>query len=443
MAFTIDILIAEQSATIQKDWKRIAPTWDNTIEPVVEQGTIQKDWKRIASPISWVAELEFEDAYAGTSQPFIDTLNPVIVGSDWRNAAMDAAKVKLTDNLPELDPPDGGSDSQTASILIPCGDRIPEFGDILIWVKNDPGYTLPSQFPGLDNAKTIIIANGTLVYRNETSLNSWTVTSTANDINGFDYEIAGPGGTLPVGVLTFSIYLEGVESFLDTYTFLVVSSIPPILINKSPASGDTRVSRNILIQFDAYDTDDRVEFIDAYINGSLVLEFDGITASFVSPYDGPSSAVTSTTIDSYDGYHVILDNTNEFSAYETIGLRAIAEDIGGQIVDEYHTFRVEDYEPPTLTIITPTSDQTGVYKQTLVKFDVTQDKSGVDQYSINAYINDAYAFEGYNFVAPFDGTSSQRSIITDGYRITIDNSSDFGSGSSVTVKVYAKNNEGV
>jgi hypothetical protein len=52
MAFTIDILIAEQSATIQKDWKRIAPTWDNTIEPVVEQGTIQKDWKRIAP--TWV-----------------------------------------------------------------------------------------------------------------------------------------------------------------------------------------------------------------------------------------------------------------------------------------------------------------------------------------------------------------------------------------------------
>jgi hypothetical protein len=150
------------------------------------------------------------------SQPFINGLDPVLVGSDWQLDTLRCAKFNDVVGLPALDPAPGGVARAGDTLFIPCGDRIPEFGD----VRMEGGYTLPGPgYPGLDNNRTIIIIDDRVAYMNGAAQNGYTVLSTPNLINGFDYEISGgPGGKLPVGLgVTINVYLEGVESWQDSY----------------------------------------------------------------------------------------------------------------------------------------------------------------------------------------------------------------------------------
>ncbi len=159
------------------------------------------------------------DSEPSDSQPFIDSLDPVLVGSDWRLAVLLAAKLDENVTLPVLDPAPGASIKAGDTIFIPCGDRVPEFGDALIYAGEDPGYVLPTGVPGLLDDQTIIMIGGLVAYMNGSVQNSFVVTSTPNLINGFDYLVSeGPGGKLPQGpAIEVSVYLEGVESFQDSY----------------------------------------------------------------------------------------------------------------------------------------------------------------------------------------------------------------------------------
>jgi hypothetical protein len=154
------------------------------------------------------------------SQPFIDSLAPVTVGSDWREATLRAAKFDDNVVLPFLYPQPGALIPGSADFYIPCGDRIPEFGDILV----DGNYTLPAGYPGLDNDKTIILYDTTLVYMNGTAFGGWSVLSDPNLINGFNYTVSPPG-LLTGGAHTLSVHLEGVESF-DVEIAFDIESIP-------------------------------------------------------------------------------------------------------------------------------------------------------------------------------------------------------------------------
>jgi hypothetical protein len=152
-------------------------------------------------------ELEVEPP---PSQPFIDSLAPVTVGSDWRTATLLAAKFidVAALPLPVLFPQPAAVIPSTSSFLVPCGDRIPEFGDILV----DGPYTLPADYPGLDDDRTIIMYDTTLVYINGGAQSGWVVLADPNVLNGFDYTLTPPG-MMTGGSHTLSVHLEGVESF--------------------------------------------------------------------------------------------------------------------------------------------------------------------------------------------------------------------------------------
>jgi len=200
------------------------PLWAVINPDVADAHTVRTEQRNAQVPL-WavinpdVADVRTMETEPPDSQPFIDSLTPVTVGSDWRLAVMMAAKLDDNVPLPALVPAPSDTVIETSTIFIPCGDRIPEIGDALIWTDEDPGYVLPSGVPGLLDDRTIILVNGVLAYMNGSPQNGWSVAFVVNKINGFNYTLTGPGGLIPQGTVTVSVYLEGVESFQDSYQF--------------------------------------------------------------------------------------------------------------------------------------------------------------------------------------------------------------------------------
>jgi len=77
--------------------------------------------------------------------------------------------------------------------------------------------------------------------------------------------------------------------------------------------------------------------IDAYVNGALA--FTG-PSTFISPYNGPSSSITATTVDGYDGYNIVFDNTTDFSIGSAVTTRIVCQDNYGASIDESWTFHI-------------------------------------------------------------------------------------------------------
>jgi hypothetical protein len=97
---------------------------------------------------------------------------------------------------------------------------------------------------------------------------------------------------------------------IGEWSFGVIDYAPPFLRNETPtgtaAELDTLISVDVLDDYSGVDT----SRLDAYIDGSLV--FSG-PATFVAPYNGPSSSISPTIVDGYDGYSLVFDNTGSFS----------------------------------------------------------------------------------------------------------------------------------
>ena len=212
------------------------------------------------------------------SQPFIDSLTPVTVGSDWRDYVMRAAKLDDTATLPVLVPQPGAVLSPLDTISIPCGDRIPEFADAR---SNPLGYTPPAGVPGLLDDRTIILFDSTAVYMNSAPLNGWGVASVANLINGFNYTLTAPAGVLPIGSHTLSVYLEGVESFQDLIAFDVSDLTGPVITAVDPVENATDVGKTDPIKIRITD-DIGVTLSSIVISVRGVLVYDGSTDEFTS-----------------------------------------------------------------------------------------------------------------------------------------------------------------
>lgn len=140
------------------------------------------------------------------------------------------------------------------------------------------------------------------------------------------------------------------------FSFTVEDYIPPFLRNDTPADGTTSIGPTQLISVDILD-DDAINLttLDAYVNGSLV--YNGVTG-FVSPYDGPQSAISATTVDGYPGYHLVLDNTGYFDSTTNYTTLISVQDAYGNSLSDSFTFT-------TRSITTLSSLDTGLYEITL------------------------------------------------------------------------------
>jgi hypothetical protein len=96
---------------------------------------------------------------------------------------------------------------------------------------------------------------------------------------------------------------------IGEWSFGVLDYVAPFIRNQSPASTgaglDDLISVDVLDDYSGVDPNQ----LDVFINGSQVFSGPG---TFVSPYDGPSSSITTTIVDGYDGYNLVLDNISSF-----------------------------------------------------------------------------------------------------------------------------------
>lgn len=113
----------------------------------------------------------------------------------------------------------------------------------------------------------------------------------------------------------------------------------PFLANKYPdsygVSPNVSVSVNLLPLSGYINTNT----IDAYVDGSLA--FSG-PSTFIVPYNGPSSSLAPISIDSYDGYHLVLDRATDFDigTYHTV--RITCQDSYGTSLDQSWPFSIHN-----------------------------------------------------------------------------------------------------
>lgn len=116
---------------------------------------------------------------------------------------------------------------------------------------------------------------------------------------------------------------------IGTWTFGVRDYVAPFLRNASPvgtADSATLTSVNVLDDYSAIN----LSTLDAYVNG--IQAFSG-PSTFSAPFDGPSSSINPTTVDGYDGYHLVLDNTGLYPESSTQVVAIIVSDNYGNTLN--------------------------------------------------------------------------------------------------------------
>jgi hypothetical protein len=149
--------------------------------------------------------------------------------------------------------------------------------------------------------------------------------------------------------------------FIGQWTFEVQDYIAPWLDNQDPVGSGAALDDNI--SFDVLDdySGVNVNIFDAYVDNVMV--FSG-PSTFIAPYDGPSSAITPTIVDGYDGYHLVLDNSGTFISSTSYIVRVVAEDSYGNQLDDYFSFS--------------TLRQTGILSIEVVLYEITLDVTFTD-----------------------------------------------------------------
>jgi len=125
---------------------------------------------------------------------------------------------------------------------------------------------------------------------------------------------------------------------ITTYSFTITDYVAPFLRNRNPGVAEAGVEGDANIEFDLVDDASGVNVatIDAYVDG--ILAFSG-PSTFIAPFDGPSSSISPTVVDGYNGFHLVLDRTSKFSGSSTITVRVSARDFFSNHLDESYFFR--------------------------------------------------------------------------------------------------------
>jgi hypothetical protein len=113
----------------------------------------------------------------------------------------------------------------------------------------------------------------------------------------------------------------------EIYSFRIEDIEEPIFADVYPDPGTSFIDQDTLIWADFYDTGSGINAnsVEVYVNNDRV--FDGY--NFVPSYNGPQSAITPKTFDSYDGYRVTVDRVGSYKSGETVSVRVTVRDKEG------------------------------------------------------------------------------------------------------------------
>ena len=128
---------------------------------------------------------------------------------------------------------------------------------------------------------------------------------------------------------------------IASWSFSIIDFLPPFLRNRNPDADSVGNEDNTNISVDILyggSATINLSTLDAYVDG--VVAYSGLTDSFQNNFDGPSSAITQTTVDGYDGYHLVLDSTVDFLTSALKSVRISVRDTNGNHLDETYYFRI-------------------------------------------------------------------------------------------------------
>lgn len=169
---------------------------------------------------------------------------------------------------------------------------------------------------------------------------------------GFRYQIQPLIALPPSTLITFSITSEDNAGNISINTVLFTTSFSLAEIrNQDPASGATSVPVNTDVELSIIGIDTFVvgNSINIYIDG--ILAYDGY--NFQTNFDGYNSSFSTTNIDGYDGYKIVIDKTSNFSSFVFAEIHVVAEDGVNNTLDEYYSFKTE---PSFFPLTSPTNN---------------------------------------------------------------------------------------
>jgi len=135
-----------------------------------------------------------------------------------------------------------------------------------------------------------------------------------------------------------------------------------------------------------------------------------------------------------------VDPTTDFGSYQIVEIHAYAEDeqIPPNILDGYYDFLTEDTEPPYLDNLNPAPDAVDVPLDSDVSLDILDNGIGVGRTTVRLWVDGILAYDGYNFLSPYDGPDAYQGTVVDGYRFVVDPTTDFDSYQTVEIHAEAE-----
>lgn len=121
-----------------------------------------------------------------------------------------------------------------------------------------------------------------------------------------------------------------------SFSFTVIDYISPFIENKSPYPNEPNLGSNFLIEFDLLDDVSGVDLSNTTISLDGDSVYNGTT--FLYPFNGASSLVSSTVVDGYDGYHFVIDRVSEFPGSEMFTISVSSVDKKSNILNESWQF---------------------------------------------------------------------------------------------------------
>jgi hypothetical protein len=347
-----------------------------------------------------------------------------------------------------------------SSIVVPCGDKIPEDKRAVLVDLLNP-VSPETDLVGLDSSKTIIrvqydVNPSFVVFENGAPVGGWSMLSVPNDysgyerdaVAGFTYTFAPPTDLPAYTLVTIETELwdySGHQSVFS-HSFSTATGFRPYLVLCSPAPGSVRNPPDGLFSFAIIENDGSVipSTIRIYVRGALA--FNGATSSFLPPFDGGQSLFETDTYEGFDGYKLTFARTSDFPSYQLVEVRGLATNVIGNEMDETYSFRIADMESPVFAHIEPEPGSVDVGRNTLIRVSVYDAGSGLKPHSVAAWVMNRVVFDGYDFISPFDGPGSSFAPAVvdgyDGYQLVVAISGQYPSSRPVDARVVAEDNEG-
>lgn len=398
------------------DWV-ISDEMSNPTGRVSPQNYEPGDWATALPPTSLLGTADpqnyapestlLPDALTGTADPSPELVDEFL---GWRGLVIDIDAPYLQNQDP----------APSQSSVSPSTDVVLEVMDLVT---------------GVDAASVIISVGGSVAWSGDAQQAGFTVvklalTDVITGATGFRYTIDpdtdfSSSETVAVHVFAQDAYTNTLDT---TYSFYVADTVGPVISAQSPTGVD--VVKNSPVYFE----------VDDGAGGS------GIDSTTLQVVVGGSNAIVNgafqagwsgtITADGTGGFDVTINKSTDFTSYSLVVVDIDVEDLAGNPGTDNWSFRIEDYQGPTVIPVVPSSGQTSVATNASISFEVTDTGSGVDPTSVLIIVD---AVVAYSSETNQNGFTVVRTAITDGYAYVVTAPAYWSYGAVVRPSVYALN----